>query len=327
MNDQPLLGAYLLYYWPVSYLQISLSLLSQPGLLASLGKREIVRVLDLGCGPGSASSALVDLLPKGCDVELTLVDYSAKAMKLAMGMIYRPNVRCVCVRKDLQEEGVEDLGGPYDIILLSHVLNELWKEDARQNEKRFSLAFSLGGKLTKEGVMLLCEPALLLTSRNLMEVRDLLVASGWQVAGPCMASSPCPALAAGVNHTCHQEVAWTPAEPMATLARMANLDRESVKMTYFFVGRNPLAQERKGPCIHALVVSDAMMNKSGRVRFLFCDGTNRYSVSAPKGDLHAKREGFFSLKRYDEVVLRSLEQRGGGFGFGPESLLELVPER
>ena len=288
--------------------------------------KDVVRVLDLGCGPAPASAALVDLLPHQCTIEVTLVDYSNKAMKLAEAMLPTSHVRVTKIRKDLMQERLDDLSGPWDVVLMSHTLNELWKDDGDQIEKRYQLLERVGTKLTEGGVCFLCEPALLLTSRNLMKLRDKLVESGWHLLGPCMADCPCPALLAGEGHPCHCEVAWKPGEPMASLAKTANLDRESVKMTYFFFqkGGRELAPAFAGGAVHALVVSEAMTNKSGRVRFLFCDGEKRFSISAPKGDPHAREEGFFGLKRYDEVVVHGVQTRGEGLGFGSDSHLEIL---
>ncbi|HUX13008.1 MAG TPA: hypothetical protein VMW87_08250, partial [Spirochaetia bacterium] len=52
MNDPRLLGAYLLYFWPVSYAQVRY-------VLEELGV-DIGRVLDAGCGPLSSTCALLD---------------------------------------------------------------------------------------------------------------------------------------------------------------------------------------------------------------------------------------------------------------------------
>ena len=57
MDDRELLGAYLLYYWPVSYMQVSVSLAERP-----FSPR---RVLDLGSGPGPASAAAIDASRSG----------------------------------------------------------------------------------------------------------------------------------------------------------------------------------------------------------------------------------------------------------------------
>ena len=83
MEDEDLLGAYLLYYWPVSYMQVSLALAERPFSPS--------RVLDLGSGP---RSRLVGdnrrHPPRRLQLEaLVLVDSSTKALDLAEAIAAR----------------------------------------------------------------------------------------------------------------------------------------------------------------------------------------------------------------------------------------------
>ena len=58
------------------------------------------------------------------------------------------------------------------------------------------------------------------------------------------------------------------------------------------------------------IVSDAMLNKSGRIRYLLCDGKKRFPISAKADSIHAKEIGFFQLKRYDTIEITNPEIRG-----------------
>ena len=70
-----------------------------------------------------------------------------------------------------------------------------------------------------------------------------------------------------------------------------------------------------------------MLNKSGRVRYLLCDGKNRFPLSAKNGDPNARQKGFFNLKRYDTVTVQSPEIRGdsqnSALGINEETKLEI----
>lgn len=328
MQDQTLLGAYLLYYWPVSYLEVSVALAPCRSRLEHSAAKGTFSVLDLGCGPGAASAALLDLLPKKTAVSVDLVDASGKAMKQATALLGREHVEVRTFRADLEKEETWRplLAGPYDCILCNHTLNELWKGRGDAVALRTAWVDHAGGLLAPDGMLFLGEPALLATSRDLLAVRDGLMERGWHLASPCLCDGPCPALRAGSQHTCHAEVAWRPGEPMASLARLAALDRTSVKMTYVAVSKAPVAREavRAYGDLHGLVVSEPMRNKAGRVRFLLCDGVRRVPVSADCRDRKAERDGFFDLKRYDEVVVSRPEKRENGWGYGPESSLRVL---
>mgnify|MGYP006916100085 FL=1 len=57
MQKQNLLGAYLLYYWPVSYAQTSYAFFPAIKYFAKkTGPHPAIRILDIGSGPGPAST-------------------------------------------------------------------------------------------------------------------------------------------------------------------------------------------------------------------------------------------------------------------------------
>lgn len=324
MQDSTLLGAYLLYYWPVSYLQVSLALSSRSDLLSRLGDGSAVRVLDLGCGPGAASSAFCDLLP-GRKKEVFLVDASQKAMKIANRLLAKDDVAVTENVMNFQQDALPKGPEPFDVIIVNHLLNELWTGMADAVQRRVAFLIEWTKLLKPSGLLFFAEPALLSTSRDAMAVRDGLASQGFSVLSPCTGDRPCPALLAGEGNTCHGEVGWNPIEPIASLARVANLDRESVKMTFFLMGKE--REDRNASpqgVIRARVVSDAMLNKSGRVRYLLCDGSRRFAFSADKKDPFARKAGFDSLRRYDLVEITGAEARGDAYGCNPRTVIKLL---
>ena len=393
MDDSRLLGAYLLYYWPVSYLEASLALAT----LAASGRAAPRRVLDLGAGPGPLSAAALDL---GAE-ELCLVDSSARALDLAgrlLGPAPRPGERpgarsegrrpdaglgarsegrgpdsprpsaprsaegrgakaLSAFRLDLEAEGAAAAlpPGPFDAVLMGRAVNELWKGREDRLERRLDLLKAAQARLAPGGFLLVLEPAVLLSSREALELRDRLVTKGAPILGPCLRQGPCPALAAGPGHSCHGEYPWSPPEPVASLARRAGLDRSSVKTTWFAAGRpgdappgaaraeafqpapaaapsealpagahkaapsvgapreaaSPREGAGPGGVIRALVVSEPMLNKAGRTRYLLCGEEGRRAFSAAKDDGRAQAAGFRTLGRYDIVRITRPEARPG----------------
>jgi len=371
MDDSRLLGAYLLYYWPVSYLEASLALAT----LAASGRAAPRRVLDLGAGPGPLSAAALDL---GAE-ELCLVDSSARALDLAgrlLGPAPRPGERpgarsegrrpdaglgarsegrgpdsprpgaprsaagrgakaLSAFRLDLEAEGAAAAlpPGPFDAVLMGRAVNELWKGREDRLERRLALLEAAQARLAPGGFLLVLEPAVLLSSREALELRDRLVTKGAPILGPCLGQGPCPALAAGPGHSCHGEYPWSPPEPVASLARRAGLDRSSVKTAWFAAGRpgdtspgahkaapsvgapreaaSPREGAGPGGVIRALVVSEPMLNKAGRTRYLLCGEEGRRAFSAAKDDGRAQAAGFRTLGRYDIVRITRPEARPG----------------
>lgn len=325
MQDKNLLGAYLLYYWPVSYTQISCCTNYFSNALKVLAEKDELNILDIGSGPGPASCALTDCALKAnanLQINLNLFDSSSKALDLAKKIFeydYKENVSTSCKTLNLEQTNFSLLQKKYDIIVASHSLNELWKDKADSLQKKEGLLLELSSLLNEGGILLLCEPALLKTSRSLIGLRDFLAEKNMFLLAPCPCTSfqtECPALSVGENQTCHAEIQWKPVEPVATLARLSKLDRTSVKMTFFAFQKNGQGLCKNTSSLNCdlpteyCVVSDPMLNKSGRVRLLLCDGSRRIAFSAKKDDGHAKEIGFFNLTRYDKISLEEAELRG-----------------
>jgi SAM-dependent methyltransferase len=322
MNEGDLLGAYLLYYWPVSYMQVSLALAESP-----CSPR---RVLDLGSGPGPASAAVIDALVGngGALDELVLVDSSRKSLDLAASLLGRVPGGPASLRTvelDLESEA-ELPKGPFDLIVIGHCLNELWAHEAEALERRTELVERAAARLAPGGRVLIVEPALLATCRGLIGLRDRLASRSWRVLGPCPGSYPCPALAAGPERSCHAESPWKSPESVASLASAAGLDRNSVKFAYFFLAPESVlsGEPDEAPSGDRRVVSEPMLNKAGRLRYVLCGAGRLETISGSAGDDDLRAKGFMDLRRGDVVRPRGLESRpGGGFGLVPASELDL----
>ena len=333
MQQAASLQAYLLYYWPVSYAQTVAALQREPRFfeavkkIASPGAARPIRILDLGSGPAPASCALADLAQgrgeQNLRFEFCLCDSSGDALSLGKRILesafpktgrVETNV-CNFENAGKAKNAAAFLGGKkYDFIIASHSLNELWKNEKKRGEKVADFLSAVCGQLEDGGLLLLTEPALLATSRALIEARDWLVQNGMRVVSPCLCSqAPCPALE-NPNATCHCQFDWEMPQIVADLARLAGLNRADVKMTYFMFEKSAgdsfgLADGSGQEPISALVVSDPMLNKAGRIRYVLCDGKSRFTLSAKNGDPLAAAQNFFALKRYDKIAIQNAQVR------------------
>lgn len=338
MDSPELLGAYLLYYWAVSFIEASLSL--------DRIQRPALRVLDLGAGPGSASAAF---WARGAR-DFVLVDRSEEALSIAGNLFAAQGAseggaaRVTRLRADLSR-GLPPLEGRFDAIVASKLINELWKDEADRVERRAGLVEAAAGQLSPGGFVLVIEPATLSASRDALALRDALCARGWHIAGPCTHSGACPALAAGPARSCHAEAAWAPGPPMAELALGAGLDRSSVKWSWFaclppgsrepFHGKTEAGTMAAGDSFSGRVVSDGMLNKAGRLRYAVCakggepEGNREpagklVTLSARPGSPEALDAGFASLRRHDLLTVEGAEQREGGLGLVATTKISVV---
>ena len=140
------------------------------------------RVLDLGAGTGAAGRAIRRFF--GAETELVSVDRVAAA-----GIVVA----------DVGAPGpLRGVDGRFDLIVAAHLLNELFvalpatARIAARAQKARAWCETL---LAPGGTMVILEPALRETSRDLLAVRDQLVGAGLRVVAPCLWAGPCPALA------------------------------------------------------------------------------------------------------------------------------------
>ena len=125
MDDPRMLGAYLLFFWPVSYAQ-------GRQVLGELAQRPRT-ALDLGSGPAPLAFAALD----AGAVEVLAADRSQAALNLAreLAVVSGESLRTRpwdLSRLKRGNEGTER----YDVITIGHVLNELFTEGSDATARR-----------------------------------------------------------------------------------------------------------------------------------------------------------------------------------------------
>jgi ubiquinone/menaquinone biosynthesis C-methylase UbiE len=94
-----------------------------------------LRLLDLGCGTGASTAALLDAAPKA---QITAVDLSAEMLAQARRKTWPSTVRFV--RADAEDLDPVKFGGPYDGILAAYLLRNLTDRNAALRRYRSMLA-------------------------------------------------------------------------------------------------------------------------------------------------------------------------------------------
>jgi SAM-dependent methyltransferase len=187
------LGAYLLWWWPQTYLKTQAAL-----RMAAMPRAP--RILDVGSGPGPAAAAALDLLGGSA----VAFDASDDALKEARFF-------------GVQETSRTLPQGDFDLCLVANVLSEL------------PAPLDLVRRLP--GIVVIIEPALRETGRALLKLRDQLLAAGtFQALAPCLTQKPCPALASPKDW-CTADVRWTPPRYFRQLADATGL-RADEKLSF-----------------------------------------------------------------------------------------------
>jgi SAM-dependent methyltransferase len=334
MDDPSMLRAYLDYYWPVSREQARHALATSALIARFRGETQPAfrTVIDVGSGPGPVAAAFVD----AGAADVFLIDQSRAALDLALAEIPRrcgrdAAISALAIDITKPDPARVPQWGRATCVSFGHSLNELWAGAPDRIERRANLLERYAGALAPclSSSILIIEPALLSTSRDLLAVRDLLVGRGWRVLAPCVGreSLPCPALSAGEQHTCHEDVCWRVPPSVAALAETRNVDKEYLKMTWFLLAPPTVgaAASISGQTLRSAggnffrVVSEAMLNKGGRLRRLVCGTDGRFPLSVAADSVDSERTGFPSLRRGDIVSIENPQVRENGWGIGTET--------
>lgn len=201
-----------------------------------------MRAMDLGAGTGAVGRVLRARCGEG--LELVEVDQTP-----GPGML----------RANLAVEA-PPVEGKFDLVVAAHLLNELFvqRPDRVSLRAQRVVAWSRA-LLAPGGLLVVVEPALRETSRDLLGVRDQVLAAGLHVVAPCFWTGACPALARN-RDWCH-DAAPVPSSPRVDFSYLV-LARE----------REPLP-----PLPLYRVVSDPLPEK-GRLRLFVCGADGRHQV-------------------------------------------------
>ncbi len=282
LQEPDLRLAYLAYFLPSNVLKIN-AILTEIWLHPEVKKLfpERLRILDLGCGPGTQLLGCLDFFSQqpnlpgkiecvGVDsLESSLQDarylFGRLAMKLSGSNIATEPLRGPSELK--LTAGIDDQGdrsrwslethrgdvsqalqlknpGLFDFIIMGNVLNELFSSDDRRIDKRCRrIATLINEWLAPNGFLILIEPALREISRDLLQVRDrLLDMLPLTVYSPCVHSRPCPAVASGcTSDWCHEDHAWQTPMWIRQIDERTGLRKGSLKYSYVVLNRMGLS--------------------------------------------------------------------------------------
>src|SRR5215831_624819 len=310
MDDPLLLGAYLLFYWPISYAQARVVL----GELAARPRA----VLDLGSGPAPFAFAAMDA---GAS-QVTAADRSKLALALARELAAEAGEGLSTREWNLQGDG-RTLSAPlgdgerFDVVGLCHALNELFGEGEQALNRRTALLEEALARVKPGGSAALIEPALRETSRDLLAVRDRIVARGYAVRAPCFYRGNCPALVKE-SDWCHADHAWRAPVLVEDLARVAGLRRESLKMSYLVIAPKGEAW-REAPAGRIFRIVSEPLEGKGRQRYIGCGPEGRVGLALQQKHRTEANADFFELLRGDVVRVTEPEPRGDGLALTDRS--------
>ena len=314
---------YLAYQFPVYFIQSEHILfeLAVDGLL-----KDRMKMLDAGTGPGTVPLALIDIyrrIGRGEAVVYSLEKYDENAEAFnALVPAYAKGTGVKAekpMRADLRSLKMDELPDNVDLMFFSNVLNELGGDI----ERKAGIVRGMADKLSKDGNIVIVEPA---DKASSMEMRRLVVAlmnKGLGVYSPC-SFIWCV--------RCHPESCWTFQEredirPTRLMQKVAEEEpfkfiNTDIKYSYAVLRHDKLSREKyrvpekakfarlsrmkdhvgKHINVVASVMSGDLGDKNDHV-YKICDGTSAKPVYAILSDYHIspKNEALKAAK-YGQIV-------------------------
>jgi hypothetical protein len=284
-------SAYLLYFLPLQAAKfISLFQIHSEAFEAALKharKSGVLRIADIGAGPGTASIAFLMMLI-GLDknragirrVELEWFDENRHVLEdgraIIEGLAGELSSRGITVSLKTVvaplRKAVSLAGGDMSLIMMGNVLNELYKS-RRLDSEIMAAPFELLMKKACGGGILMVEPAIPDTAQDLADLRDHLLESGWLVDGPsaihgpCLHAGPCP-LRTG-RDWCHFSVPVSvPGGLFRQFSGKLGSERQWAKFSYLWLASAETPAGVRNPLLRR-VISDPLRGQTTQV--LLCE--------------------------------------------------------
>lgn len=254
--------AYALYYLPINAFKIS-------HLLQLIGPPQNVplKVLDFGCGPGTATVAC-SLYLSDQQIEFVLSDQDPAMLKAAQRVVTASDLMASSHTADFCSPSKLEQYGSFDIIFCANVLNEIpW-------QARVQILAQLGSKLRPDGRLIVLEPGSFAITRQLMQLRDHVAAHHPELSimFPCLHHDECPMLQREPDNWCHSELSWERPPLVKQLDELTGFNKHRLKFAVLILQRTPRVGIREDSLVRLLTKPER--TKRG-LKLEVC-GQNRY---------------------------------------------------
>lgn len=339
-NDDALRAGYLAYFLPISLAKVQALLEELPSEQLCRPEDRPLRVLDIGSGPGTGALAVRDWMQQRTErtVEAVAVDQALPALQEAE-RLWRAYGRAsgsqsagfVWLHVNLERAGSLDAckpEGPFDLIVMAHALNELWRGTRDPVGARVTFVRGLLDLVVPHGSLVLIEPALRDTSRDLHLVRDKLLETGaCTVLSPCLHDKPCPALVKAKDW-CHEERPWTPPPIVAAIDRAVGFIKDALKFSYVILRKDGRTIVKRQPDVFRVV--SELRDMKGEKRAWLCNESGRAEVgrlAKERSETNAAVDEWHrgAIVRISEIVRKERKGREATVGRIPsDATVEMI---
>ncbi len=233
-----------------------------------------LRVIDLGAGCGAMGLGLL-----ACDVAIDYLglDRDGDALKIAEKALraYASAKGIAATIAVRSADVIKEPLPPADLVVLSTLLNEL------PAAQRIALVTKALGAIGDDGSVIIIEPALRETARDLHAVRDaILTAGAAHVFAPCTrTATPCPMLEREEDW-CHEERFVKLPPHTAEVSRVTHLRDAPLKFSYLVLRKSATPLVEAGGAAWRLV--SAPVSPKGKTEILGCSDAGHSTIRLMK---------------------------------------------
>lgn len=301
LNKKELRAGYLLYFVVTNFLKVKYCL-EEIKALERFKEKDVITIADIGCGPGTASLACADFWRKHSNkqkLEITAIDQNTNALhdaKRIFAEFAEDGASLRTIYSNLYPKTISrSLKTKFDIVISANFLNEF-----ENIEQQADIVKTITEKhLEDNGLLIIIEPSLRWTTRNLMRLRDKVLDSGNLIA-PCSHNNPCPMLKESDRDWCHMYLDWKRPEVIAKVDQMIGNRKDYIKFSYLIISKR--SHDRTIARSHETwrVVSAPMRSK-GKVELLLCNKNGLLRVTRQDKNQSDLNSDFDHIKRGDIV--------------------------
>lgn len=329
--DPALRASYAAYYLPCNAVKLFPVLRELERCRPVLGRGGRLRVLDLGCGPGTLVAGLLDFCLQhrrqaALELDITAIDRDPGNCSSARELIQSycaatPEAPAVAsldiLTGDVRRLAMSAESG-FDLIMAGNLINEL------SADRHADLARRIRALLKPDGILIILDPGTHQSFKNLLLFRqELLGPQEMNLLAPCLQPGTCP-LQHCPDAWCHEKLFWSPPGLVRLIdARTGFTKHKGVKFSYLVATRGA---SPASPCEADKlwrVVSYVIRNK-GEERLYVCNGRERRLLRRLARITSEASADFSVSERGDSVTVTGAEPRNGFFDIGPDAVFKKI---
>ncbi len=302
-TKSPYRDAYTVYNFPMNLMKTIFLIKRLTKFYPESLPADTIRVIDIGCGEGAGMFGVYlgighkKFYLKGIDASSDALKQSHRFARALQKK--DPNLHISYTRRRLGSKLLKEQKNRYDFVLFINALAEIIPAD-KIGLDFIKSAFRL---LSKNGFIIIIEPALKKHSRRLMQLRELIIKhNSGNIILPCLHQNTCPLLKIK-REWCHFVIPWEPPDFMQLLNKGLNREIDRLKFSYLIISRS-------GQKISGYTVISRLLTEKGKKKVFICTGQDRIELMRLNRDRSQKNSRFDAVKSGDFIEIKNFIQKG-----------------